>query len=225
MRWLPTLFLGPSVVLLAGCAAGTSQAPYATTYPRTEQQKMQAAHHWDVLAEYEACRILDAVKDKSKPIYIEAPTAVDSAFAHAYQPMLLSQLVNKGAVVVTEPVAGNVRVSYFTQVLEHKDRGYVAPAPGTYTALGAGVVAVAAAADSWEPGGLAALPVLLAADVLSGGYARVELTEVIITTRVIEGILVLHSDTDIFYYNPGDTDHYLDQVALRKGMTFKVVDH
>ena len=65
---------------------------------------------------------------------------------------------------------------------------------------------------------------LLAADVLSGGYAKPEPTEVIITTRVIEGILVLHSDTDIFYYNPGDTDHYLDQVALRKGATFKVVD-
>jgi len=185
---------------------------------------MQAAHHWDVLAEYEAGRILAAVKDRSKPIYIDSPTAMDSAFVHAYAPMLQSQLVNKKAVVVTEPVSDGVRVSYFTQVLEHKDRGYVAPAPGTYTALGAGVVAVVAAADAWEPPALAALPVLLAADVLSGGYAKVEPTEVIITTRVIEGLLLLHSDTDIFYYNPGDTDHYLDQLALRKGMTFKVVD-
>jgi hypothetical protein len=100
----------------------------------------------------------------------------------------------------------------------------VAPAPGTYTAVGAGVVAVAAAANAWEPPALAALPVLLAADVLSGGYVKVEPTEVIITTRVIEGVLVLYSDTDIFYYNPGDTDHYLDQLTLRKGMTFKVVD-
>lgn len=218
------LFLGSSVVLLAGCAAGTSQAPVAITYPRTEQQKMQAAHHWDVLAEYEAGRILTALKDASNPIYIDVPTALDSAFAYGYAAMLQSHLVSKGAVVVTEPVSGSVRISYFTQVLEHKDRGYVAPAPGTYTALGAGVVAVAAAADTWEPGALAALPVLLAADVLSGGYAKVEPTEVIITTRMIEGMLVLYSDTDIFYFNPGDTDHYLDQATLRKGMTFKVVD-
>jgi hypothetical protein len=220
MNWLSVLCLGSSVALLGGCAVGTSQAPFAVTYPRTEQQKMQAAHHWDVLAEYEAARILAAVKDKSKPIHIEPATQVDSPFAQAYQTMLQSQLVGKGAVVVTEPVSGCVRVSYLTQVLEHKDRGYVAPAPGTYTALGVGVVAVTAAADSWQPGGLAALPVLLAADLLSGGHAQVEPTEVIITTRVIEGILVLHSDTDIFYYNPGDTDHY----ALTKGRTFKVVD-
>jgi hypothetical protein len=185
---------------------------------------MQAAHHWDVLAEYEANRILAAVRDKSKPIYIDPPTAVDSAFANAYAPMLQSQLVKQGAVVVTEPVSSSVRLSYFTQVLEHKDRGYVAPAPGTYTAVGAGVVAVAAAADAWEPPALAVLPVLLAADVLSGGYAKAEPTEVIITTRIIEGVLVLYSDTDIFYYNPGDTDHYLDQLTLRKGMHFKVVD-
>ncbi len=218
------LSLCSGVIALAGCAAGTSQAPVPITYPRTEQHKMQAAHHWNVLAEYEAKRILDAVKDKSKPLYIEDAGAGASAFAMAYRNMLSEHLVTSGAVVVTKPMFGGATVNYFAQILRHNDRGYVAPAPGTYTALGAGAVVVGAAAAEWQPAALAALPILVAGDVLSGGYAEADPTEVIITTRVLEGNLVLMSDTDVFYYNSGDTDHYLDQMAMRRGQVFKVVD-
>lgn len=221
MKRLPIILLCAGA--LAGCTAGTVQAPIPVTYPLTDQHKMQAAHHWEVLAEYEAGGILEAVKDKSKPIYVEQPGGGASDFAHAYHVLLQEYLVKMGAIVVTEPMVGGVRVSYFTQVLLHKDRGYAAPAPGTYTALGAGVVAVAAAANSWEPAALAALPVALAADVTSGGFATRGPTEVIITTRVLEGTLVLMSDTDIFYYNAGDSDHYLDKVALPAGRVFRVV--
>ena len=49
------LFTGlGSTLLLGGCTANTSQVPMATTYPYSEQQKMQAAQHWDVLAEHES---------------------------------------------------------------------------------------------------------------------------------------------------------------------------
>ncbi len=224
MNRLLALSLCSGVIALAGCAAGTSQAPVPITYPRTEQHKMQAAHHWDVLAEYEATRIMDAVKDKSKPLYVADPGNGGSAFDMAYHNMLQEHLVANGAVVVTKPMFGGATVSYYVQVLMHNDRGYVAPAPGTYTALGAGAVVVGAAANSWQPAALAALPVLVAGDVLSGGYADVGPTEAIITTRVLEGNLVLMSDTDVFYYNAGDTDHYLDQVALNPGQVFQVVD-
>ncbi len=218
----PVLIAG--VIVLGGCASGTSQAPVPITYERTEQHKMQAAHHWEVLAEYEANEILAAVKDRSKPIHVIKPAHHGSAFELAYYNMLVEHLVKQGGVVVDKAMFGAVNVSYYTQVLRHRDRGYVAPAPGTYTALGAGAVVVGAAAANWNPAALAALPVLVAGDVVSGGYAKVEPTEVIITTRVMEGNLVLMSDTDVFYYNPGDTEHYKDQIALRKGQVFQVVD-
>lgn len=48
--------------------------------------------------------------------------------------------------------------------------------------------------------------------------------EVIITTKVVEGNLVLVSDSETFYFNPGDKNHYLDQIALRRGQVFEVVD-
>jgi hypothetical protein len=224
MNRFPVLLLCSGVVALAGCASGTSQAPVPITYPRTVQHKMQAAHHWEVLAEYEASRILDAVPEKSKPIFVEAPAPGGSAFEMAYHNMLQEYLVKGDGTVVNKPMFGGVTVGYLAQTLRHTDRGYVAPAPGTYTALGAGAVVVGAAAAEWEPAVLAALPVLLAADLTSGGYASVSPTEVIITTRVLEGNLVVMSDTDVFYYNPGDGDHYLSQAALRRGQVFQVVD-
>lgn len=224
MKRLSALLLCSGVAALAGCAAGTSQAPVPITYPRTDQQKMQAAHHWEVLAEYEANQILSSVKDKSKPIYVERFSTGDSKFKAVYYELLREHLTKQGGVVIEKPMFGSVKVDCMVHVLTHTDRGYVAPAPGTYTAFGAGVVGVSAAAAEWQPAALAALPVLLAADVLSGGHASVEPAEVIITTRVFEGNLVLMSDTDIFYYNPGDTNHYLDHLPVRPGQSFQVVD-
>ena len=223
MKRFPVVLLCSVIGALAGCA-GKSQAPVATTYDTTKQHKMQAAHHWDVLAEYETENILQRIKDESKPIYVEPPAPGASDFARAYHDMLQEHLVRKCAVVVTKPVFGGVKVSYTTQVLSHNDRGYVAPAPGTYTALGAGAAVVGVTAANAHPAIWAAAPLLVGLDIFSGGYAKAEPTEVIITTVVTEGNLILMTDTDVFYFNPGDTSHYLGQVALNRGQVFQVVD-
>lgn len=223
MKRFPAVLLCSAIAALAGCA-GKSQAPVATTYDRTDQHKMQAAHHWDVLAEYEVENILQQVKDKSKPIYVEPPGPGSSDFARAYHDMLQEHLVRKCAVVVTQPVFGGVKVSYKTQVLTHNDRGYVAPALGTYTALGAGAAVVGVTAANAQPAVWAAAPLLVGLDIFSGGYAKAEPTEVIISTVVTEGNLILMADTDVFYFNPGDTSHYLTQAALNRGQVFQVVD-
>ncbi len=223
MKWLPASLLGAGIISLAGCAPGTSQAPVPVTYPRTEQHKMQAAHHWDVLAEYQAERIICGIKDKTKPIYIEPPTYTDSDFKQAYHYMLGEHLVKKGGLVVTKPLTGATQVEYIVQTLTHKDRGYVAPAPGTYTALGGSAYLVGHAIQHWAHPELVALPLLVGADIFSGGWATVSPTEVIITTRVQEGHLLLMSDTDVFYYNPGDTSHYADNHGLSAGREFQVV--
>ena len=206
MNRLFASFLCSGAVALAGCATDTTSLPPApTSFPRTPQPIMQAAHHWDVLADYEAARILESVKDKSKPLYVADAGKDASSFETAYHQMLHKNLVAKGAVVVTKPMFGGAVVSYSVQVLGHQDRDYVAPTPGaTYTILDDQSVHVDAG------------------DVLSGDYSNAGPTEVIITTEVVEGHLVLMSDTDIFYFNAGDTNHYLDQAA--RGMVFQVVD-
>ena len=55
MTRFPAVLLCSAVVALAGCA-GKIQAPASSGYDTTTQHKMQAAHHWDVLAEYEVDR-------------------------------------------------------------------------------------------------------------------------------------------------------------------------
>ena len=64
---LITLLLLVSM-LLVSC---TSQIPVPTNYPYTEQQKMQAAHHWDVLA----ADVVEQLKQSNKisqsmPLYV-----------------------------------------------------------------------------------------------------------------------------------------------------------
>lgn len=225
MKWLAASLLGAGIVALTGCAPGTAQAPVSITYPRTEQHKMQAAHHWEVLAEYQAGCIVYGVRDRRKTIYIEPPAPSDSNFKHAFHLMLGEHVIRRGGLLVTQPQAGGVQVNYTVQTLTHKDRGYVAPAPGTYTALGGGALLAGMAIQNWSHPELVALPFLVGADVFSGGWAKVEPTEVIITTRMVEGNLVLMSDTNVFYYNPGDTDHYVDNLALQQGRVFQVVDN
>lgn len=201
MNKLLTWLFSINLIMLYGCAI-PSQAPIPIAHPKAWQRKTQAAHHWSLLAEYQAGLILKAINDISKPIYIEIPSDPErSPFAQAYHDMLLSHLVKKGGVVVTEQVQGGVVTSYSAQVVQHKDRPYVV----------------------FEPGVLAAPPQHPVLEMPSWNYYRVDSTEVIITTKVIEGMLVLHSSSDIFYYNEGDTSHY-GPFPLAKNITFKVVN-
>jgi hypothetical protein len=170
---------------------------------------MEVAHHWDLLAEYQADRILTALKDKSKPIYIDAPEAPASRFREEYPRLLTQHLVDNGGVVITEPVFGGVRVEYFVEVLQHKNR-----VPGTFYASQPNAVVWPDEASYGAAGTYS----------YRGWDNRVGISEVVVTTRVREGNLVLLSDTHAFYYNPGDTQLYTENMALLGLRTFSVVD-
>ena len=186
MKRLIALLLCSAVVALSGCS--TCQAPSAISFCPSEQRKMEAAGHWDVLAEYQSALIIESVNDKAKPVYIEAPASGHGAFLKSYPDMLREHLVRGGQVVVTQPTFGGATASYGTHVVHHTDCSHIPTGAGGLTHFKNGVV------------------------------------EVLITTKVVEGNLVLMSDTETFYFNPGDKDHYLDQIALRHGQLFQVVD-
>jgi len=193
MKRIPTILLSAGVLLAAGCATDINQAPAIAEHPKSEQKVMEAAHHWDLLAQYEAARILDAVKDKSKPLYVVVQEGQVSPFKRDYHHFLRKHLVGEGGTVVTKPLSGAANIEYFVEVVRHKDRGKWAPEPSD--------------GNPWP------------------GHDIVRPTEVVITTRVLEGNLVLMSDSHAFYHNPGDVDHYVDDaVVLLKGPTFPVVD-
>lgn len=199
--------LGIGSTLLAGCfATHTSQAPIATTYPISEQQKMQAAHHWDVLAQHQAELLSQQPLLKSQPLYIksaEQPTPFSTAFDN----LLTSQLVAKGAYVKTTP-AQAAEVSYQVQVVEHGDRGYIRAPEGAMTALAAGIAVATVPYNHWAEPALALIPAAAATDLFSGSWTSETDREVVITTQVTLADQVLYSNSSIYYINPGDAGHY-----------------
>ncbi len=220
---LTYLLIGSVGVLTAGCATNHAQVPHATTYPATTQQKMQAGHHWDVLAGIEAEKIMGSLPEGILPLVINKSTSNNSIFAEAYYDLLQSQLVEKGATVLDHDSRLATHLSYDIKVLTHKDRGYTAPIAGTYTMAAGSVAAVGAIAAS-SNAGWAVVPVAVGADLFSGSYATPEPTEVLITTKMTRDGHYLMSDSRIYYINDGDTNNY--RATPRKpSMTFKVVNN
>ncbi len=201
----------------------TSQIPIATNYPYTEQQKMQAPHHWDVLAN-EVVEQLNLSRKVScdMPIFVvpkfyfpskEDPTIwtatkplaeadesdrlVTIPFKRAYQNYLITQLVNAGYTVVNDCKSAELIMTFDIQLVKHKDRPVRSPTViaklGRY---------LAGAAD--------------------GAYVGIEASpyEVVITTSVKKGSNYVMSHTGTYYI---DTPLWDSSYALQ-GKTMEVVN-
>ncbi|ABE59857.1 MULTISPECIES: hypothetical protein [Chromohalobacter] len=194
-------------VLLGGCfEVNTSQAPIATTYPISEQQRMQAAHHWEVLAEHEARDILAKRDLWGKPLYVEAAEK-ETAFSRGFRSLLTSELVQQGAIVHTRPDA-SAHVSFDVQVVRHEDRGYVRPPQGALTALAAGIAVATIPFNHWTEPALGLIPAAALADTFSGSWTPTGPQEVIITTQVSQYDTLRYSSSNLYYINAGDSEHY-----------------
>jgi hypothetical protein len=176
---------------------------------------MQAGHHWDVLASYEAANIL-ASTNKSASIYLKETNENSSSFSTAFHDLLTSQLVQNGATVVTKPYPKSITVSYKTQVLEHNDRGYLAPKPGYYTVLASGLWLVSQAATNWSHSGAAVIaPIAIGADLFSGSWASKSPTELLVTTQAHKHNQILMSHSSIYYLSPGDSGNYSEEKPMK----------
>ncbi len=215
--------LGIGSTLLAGCfGTHTSQAPIATTYPISEQQKMQAAHHWDVLAQHQADLLTQNKLLKSQPLYINGADQA-TPFSTAFDTLLTSQLVAKGAYVKTTP-AQAAQVSYKVQVVKHNDRGYIRAPEGAMTALAAGVAVATLPYNNWAEPALALIPAAVATDLFSGSWTSETNQEVVITTQVTLADQVIYSNSNIYYINPGDNGHYMPASGENRPKNVSVSD-
>lgn len=209
------IVLGATAGLLSGCfQANTAQAPLPTTYPITQQQKMQAAHHWDVLAEHEAKLITSSLINALTPLHVTEEGASD-IFSQGYKNLLTSQLVQKGAKVLTTP-NGAAEVTFEVNVVKHSDQDSVRSPVGSWTLLAAGVAVVAQAANDWSTPEKLLIPAAIGADLMSGSWVEDEVTEVIITTQVTERNRIIHSSSNIYYINGGDASHYITPAKTTK---------
>lgn len=208
-----------TIILLTSCAY--RPIPLATSYPVTTQNKMQAVHHWDVLAADVADRLKTTIDLTFPDATVKPPVFIrftkeyeDVPFGKAFYHLLRTQLVQRGVNVVTNTeYSDTLLLDYDMQVVFHKDRRLTYPTPGIFTALGGGVWLMAHGAEHWDPSGLAALPALVAADAyaLSERYMPGETnTEVLISTTVTSNDQYIFGYNDIYYINDGDYEQYDD---------------
>jgi len=207
-------------IYLTSC---TSQIPIATNYPYTEQQKMQAASHWNALA----ADVVEQVKqnpeiskdtplvvfpkfyfrDKENPVFwtTKQPlTVADESdrlatipFKRAYQNYLITQLVNAGYKVTEDYTAAKLLMTFDIQLVKHNNRRV--RNPHIISQLGR---IIAGGADGAYAG------------VKAGKY------EVVITTSVKRGHTYILSHTGTYYINtpPWDSNYAI------QGKVMEVVD-
>ncbi|GAA3898555.1 hypothetical protein GCM10022228_06520 [Halomonas cibimaris] len=213
-RLAQPLALAALTLPLGGCFyANTAQVPVATTYPYSEQQRMQAAHHWDVLAGHEAGGIVTSQRLRLRDLYLRgsaetANSAFGGEFRRGFKDLLASRLVARGASVTTAPTANSVTLTFRVEVIHHRDRGFTRPPVGAYTALAGGVAVATLPYNQWSEPALGLIPAAVGADIVSGSWTYTGNEEVIITVQAVEDERILYSSSNIYYINSGDRRHY-----------------
>lgn len=219
-KYILTILLLLVPTFLISC---TSQIPVATNYPYSEQQKMQAPHHWEVLAAEVVSQLRQSNKiSNSTPLFVvpkfhlpskddptiwtatkplaiadESDRLITIPFKRAYQNYLITQLVNAGYNVVDDSKAAELVMTFDIQLVKHNDRPV--RSPDIISKFGR---VFAGAAD--------------------GAYIGTEASpyEVVITTSVKKGSTYVMSHTGTYYI---DTPLWDSSYALQ-GKTMEVVN-
>lgn len=207
-------FILTAACVFSGCG---SSVPHPTTFPMQTQRKMQAARHWDLLAEDVAGQVKKCIAERKdlmvKPVYVVPKE--ETPFGEIFHDILISKLVG-GGVVVTRAEKDVMKMEYTVKLLEHSDRDY-SILPLKFTALGAGIM-VARKVSDWTLDKLLPIGVgagLLADIGMSRHAGKLPHKEVIITTSLIFGDYYFMHQTDIYYINDPDADHYVKEAGQR----------
>lgn len=192
--------------MVAGCATPYSEAPLATNFPTTKQQKVQAAAHWNTIAGDVASQISAKLAER-RPLYVAQP-ASKSAFDRAFANQMISALVAGGHTVLKNP-AGALTVEIDTQVVSFSPDRPQYRHTGTATALTTGVWALHVGEAT---AGAALFATIAAADAYAwfrSEFASGETpkTEIIVTTSVNDNNQYLSRSTSVYYVT--DTDRLL----------------
>ncbi|MDX9841635.1 MAG: hypothetical protein RBS95_09270 [Desulfobulbus sp.] len=207
------LFL-PMLVTVLCLASGCVRMPQPQGFPYSNQPKMQAAHHWNVLANDVANRINNELIRRN---YLDSALHVRhsctkpdgcgpgsaSPFDEGFNDLLTTQLVHFGIDTRAAADGASLIVDYKVQVVHHRAGRSQWPQPGVLTALATGVTVLRDA--PWE---LITIASAAAVDTLRATSALNEHDEVIITTSIMDGDRYLLRTSDIYYINDADSWQY-----------------
>ena len=207
-------FIGVSL-LISLSAISCSRIPEPIGYDYSQQHKMQAGQHWDILAadianEINKELIINDYLDT--PVYIRetcgdenSPCASNKTtlFNESFRDLLISQLVNLG--VPTNAVLDEkaIIVNYKAQTVFHQTNRVRTLRPGLLTAITAGIMVFRNA-----PAEMIAILTAGAIDFTNATYVQNGHFEVIITTSMIAKQRYLYRNSSIYYINDKDSWHY-----------------
>ena len=207
MRTILSLLL---LVFLSSC----SSIPMFSSYTWTEQQKMQAAHHWDVLASDVANRINNQLISSDyidKAVYVKTTCGTDAIpcaqeettlFNEGFRDLLITRLVRFGVPTSSNKHSADIELNYKVQVIYHSTPRHTIQ-PGLLTALSTAVAVLRhTPVEAQIMAGAAVLDFFIAVGPPSGHY------EVIITTSMVTDEKYLFRTSDIYYINDPDFWHY-----------------
>jgi hypothetical protein len=212
----------------AACTTPYSEVPVAVNFPTTKQEKLQSAHHWQVVAQAIAARLTTALQQeqecRAQPMICStvavATSDRPSPFEKGLAAALTTELVQKGWKVRTE-LPAEIVVRLDIQAHRFQNR----PADGKFTSLAALGVGLWVVSDDENIGiwrnispGAAVLTGLTAYDIwrwqmsefAKGPTPEVELIVSAAATR--EGIYLART-TDVFFVADSDVTLYLPPPA------------
>lgn len=108
-----------SISLVWGCTH--SPIPLAKHHEKTEQNLWQSAHHWEVLAEQQANKMIEV--SNGHAFYLPSPD-VTIPFIDSFHSLLISKLVSSGAKVYDKNVPEAIETTYDLKVITHDKQGF-----------------------------------------------------------------------------------------------------
>lgn len=210
------------LVLFLVCSC-SSRIPEPITYPYSQQKKMQASSHWEVLAVDLANRInnqLIVTDNIYKAVFVKETCGNEtiackpnetSSFNEAFRDLLITNLFGYGVPTKSRPDEEAIEVRYKVQIVHYNTDRVRSLQPGLLTGLSAAVMVLRNA-----PAELIILASGMVADVANSSMVASGHYEVIITTSMITDDRYLFRASDIYYINDRDFHHYQESMPQTK---------
>lgn len=217
-----TLLVGGA--LLAGCQhinTPHTEAPVATNFEKTEQNKLQSAAHWQVIAEDTARQLRKQLADNpsvaGRPLYIKQ-SAGDSKFQNAFNQKLMQNLLLSGRTVVKNPgTMGAVTVEVQTDYVRWTDRAKRDPFMGEMTMLTGGLWVLRNIYRHGSPGA-AMMGAAVSADIYFAATSKLAKgprpKHELVVSVVASDVNQFYANTsNVYYTTDKDFHNYASQLA------------
>jgi len=198
---------------IGGCAA---RIPEPVGYHYSVQQKLQAMHHWEVLAFDVANQINNELIRQdyiNTPVYVKSTCGSEAEnckpnqtppFNESFRDLLVTELVKLGVPSSTTVNEETITINYKSQLVYHSQDRLRTIKPGVITLVTGGIMVLRNTPTEIFALGLAGI-----ADIANSNAVRASNHEVMITTSIVDKERYVFRQSDIYYINDVDFWHYM----------------